>query len=85
MSFVRLAARRGQVSPLIIFKATFDYNEVRMSEEDFATLAQECIINDVYPVIVEDFAMMVLFGQVKFVGKGKEDEGEDEPQTDSEQ
>jgi len=82
MSFVRLAARRGRVSPLIIFKATFDYNEVRMSEEDFAALAQDCIINDVYPVIVEDFAMMVLFGQVKFVGKGEGDEPDEEPPID---
>lgn len=74
MSFVRLAAKRARVTPLIIFKVAIDYYEVRMSPEEFVAMAKDCIINDIYPIIVEDIAMMVLTGQVSFTDKGGQDD-----------
>jgi hypothetical protein len=65
MSLLLLASQRINVHPALIFKVALDRAEVRMNPQNARELYEECAISDVYPTVVEDFALSILAGQIK--------------------
>jgi hypothetical protein len=67
MSLVAIASLRLNIHSALIFKAGLDRAEVRLHPQNARELYEECALSDVYPTIVEDFALSLLAGQIKII------------------
>jgi hypothetical protein len=69
MSLTLVASKRFDVHPAVIFKAAFEFNEVRLHPQNMREAYEDCVLSDSFPVIVEDFALSILAGQIRIVKK----------------
>lgn len=80
MSILLLAARRSVVPPIRIFYDALVYHEVRLNKEDFQEYYNQCATSDCYPTIVEDYALAVLNGGIRYEHRSDTGGGEDNPE-----
>jgi len=67
MSIFRVAVFRFKLPPMRIFRDALRYNEINLNQENLEEYYEECAESDVFPVIVEDYALRILGGEVKYV------------------
>lgn len=58
--------QKTQLHPARIFKAAFDYKEMRFSPKVMHDFYQECIADGVIPIFVEDYALDCLAGRAEW-------------------